>query len=147
MDSYNVVKSLHVIFLVSWFAGLFYLPRILVNLAMVPAGEERRFERERLVLMGQKLYRFMGILMVGTLVFGFMLWLGYGVGMGPGSGWMHAKLTLVVVLIGYHHIAGAHVKKFERGLPTKSHVWYRWFNEVPVVALTGITFLVLLKPF
>lgn len=144
---YLWIKTLHLIFLISWFAGLFYLPRILVNLAMVPAGEGSRAERDRLLLMARKLYRFMAPLMILTIVFGLWLWLGFGVGMGPGSGWMHAKLALVVLLIGYHHVAGAHVKKFEKGLPTKSHVWYRWFNEVPVVVLTIVTILVVVKPF
>ena len=89
------IKALHIIFVTSWFAGLFYLPRIFVNLAMVPEGDSP--ERARLLLMARKLYRFMLPLMIGTRVFGLWLWLGYGIGMGPGNGWMHAKLLIVVM--------------------------------------------------
>jgi putative membrane protein len=135
------VKSLHIVFVTSWFAGLFYLPRILVNLAMVPA--ESAAERDRLLLMARKLYRFMGPLMVLALVFGLWLWLGYGIG----GGWMHAKLALVAVLLGYHHVCGRLVKRFERGENTRSHVWYRWFNELPVLVLVATVLLVVLKPF
>lgn len=139
------IKAIHIIFMTSWFAGLFYLPRIFVNLAMVPADSTA--ERERLLLMARKLYKFMMPLMIGTLVFGLWLWLGYGIGMGPGNGWMHAKLTLVVLLIGYHHICGAMLRKFQAGTMQKSHVWFRWFNEVPVVMLLVIVILVVVKPF
>ena len=95
------VKSLHIVFIASWFAGLFYLPRIFVNLAMVPP--ESVAERERLVLMARKLMRFTTILAVPALAFGLWLYLGYGIGRGPGNGWMHAKLAVVVLVIGYHH--------------------------------------------
>jgi putative membrane protein len=135
------VKSLHIIFVTSWFAGLFYLPRILVNLAMVDPGSQQ--ERDRLLLMSRKLYRFMGPLMVLALVFGLWLWLGYGIG----GGWMHAKLALVVALIGYHLVCGAMVRRFERGENRRSHVWYRWFNEAPVMILAAVVILVVLKPF
>jgi putative membrane protein len=135
------VKSLHIIFVTSWFAGLFYLPRILVNLAMVDASSVA--ERDRLLLMSRKLYRFMGPLMVLALVFGLWLWLGYGIG----GGWMHAKLALVVVLIGYHLACGAMLRRFERGENRRSHVWYRWFNEAPVMLLVASVLLVVLKPF
>ena len=135
------IKALHIVFVTSWFAGLFYLPRILVNLAMVDASSSA--ERDRLLLMARKLYRFMGPLMVLALALGLWLWLGYGIG----GGWMHAKLALVVLLIGYHHVCGAMVKRFERGDNTRSHVWYRWFNEVPVLILFAVVLLVVLKPF
>ncbi|MDP3606457.1 MAG: CopD family protein, partial [Polaromonas sp.] len=98
------VKSLHIVFVASWFAGLFYLPRIFVNLAMVPP--ESVAERERLILMARKLLRFTTLLAVPALVFGLWLWLGYGIGRGPGNGWMHAKLLVVVLAIGYHHACG-----------------------------------------
>lgn len=138
------VKALHIVFVASWFAGLFYLPRIFVNLAM----ETNEAARARLLLMGRKLYRFMTILAVVALAFGLWLWLGYGVGLtGPGNGWMHAKLTIVVLLIGYHHACGSLLKKFERQANTRSHTWYRWFNEVPVVLLLLATILVVVKPF
>ncbi|MDP9109565.1 MAG: CopD family protein [Pseudomonadota bacterium] len=137
------IKSLHIVFIVSWFAGLFYLPRLFVNLADVKDVATT----ERLLMMARKLYRFTTLLMVPALVFGLWLWLGYGIGRGPGNGWMHAKLALVVVTIGYHHACGALLKKFERGANTRSHVFYRWFNEVPVLLLLAIVMLVIIKPF
>src|SRR5690349_7194395 len=124
------VKSFHIVFVASWFAGLFYLPRILVNLAMVPP--ESVAERERLLLMAGKLLRFSTMLAVPALAFGLWLWLGYGIGRGPGNGWMHAKLFVVLLVIGYHHACAAQVRRFRNGTATRSHVWYRWFNEVPV---------------
>jgi putative membrane protein len=135
------VKSLHIIFVTSWFAGLFYLPRIFVNLAMVDPASTA--ERERLLLMARKLYRFMGPLMVLALAFGLWLWLGYGIG----GGWMHAKLALVVLLLGYHHVCARLLRRFERGENLRSHVWFRWFNEVPVLLLFAVVLLVVLKPF
>jgi len=133
------IKSLHLLFVISWFAGLFYLPRILVNLAM----EDNEAVRARLLLMARKLYRFMFPLSGLALLFGFWLWLGYGIS----GGWMHAKLVLVVVLIGYHHACGSLLRKFEQGKNTHSHVWYRWFNEIPVLLLLVIVILVVVKPF
>jgi len=137
------IKALHIVFVVSWFAGLFYLPRILVNLAM----EEDATARARLLLMARKLYRFMTMLAVPALFFGLVMWLYYGIGRGPGNGWLHAKLALVVVLIGYHHACGSLLKKFERGENKRSHVWFRWFNELPVLVLLAIVILVVVKPF
>lgn len=136
------VKALHIVFMTSWFAGLFYLPRIFVNLAMVPQGSEA--ERERLLLMAGKLYRFIGPLMILTLACGLALWLYYGI--GAGTLWMYIKLAIVVGLVGYHHVCGALLKRFRAGTDTRSHVWYRWFNEVPVLALFAVVFLVILKP-
>ncbi|WP_151448417.1 CopD family protein [Lacisediminimonas profundi] len=137
------VKSLHLLFLISWFAGLFYLPRIFVNLA----DETTPAAIERLLLMARKLYRFMTLLAVPAVVFGLWLWLGYGIGKGPGNGWMHAKLALVILVIGYHHACGSLLKKFETARNTRSHKWYRWFNEVPVILLLLIILLVVIKPF
>jgi putative membrane protein len=134
-----VVKALHILFVTSWFAGLFYLPRIFVNLAM----EDAPVARDRLLLMARKLYRFMTILAVPALALGLWLWLGYGIG----GGWMHAKLALVIVLIGYHHGCGRLLAKFEAGTNTRSHKWYRWFNELPVVVLLAVVLLVVVKPF
>jgi putative membrane protein len=134
-----VVKSLHIVFVTSWFAGLFYLPRIFVNLAM----ETNEVARARLLLMSRKLYRFMTILAVPALALGLWLWLGYGIG----GGWMHAKLALVVVLLGYHHLCGRLLRRLESGNDARSHVWYRWFNELPVVLLLAVVLLVVLKPF
>ena len=133
------VKTFHLVFVISWFAGLFYLPRILVNLAM----EDNDTARARLLLMGRKLYRFMTLLAVPALAFGLWLWLGYGIG----GGWMHAKLALVILLVGYHHACGSLLKKFEQGRNTRSHVWFRWFNEVPVLILLATVILVVVKPF
>ena len=134
-----LVKSLHIVFVTSWFAGLFYLPRVFVNLAL----EQNDAARQRLLLMARKLYRFMTILAIPALAFGLWLWLGYGIG----GGWMHAKLALVVLLIGYHHVCGSLLRKFEAGHNARSHRWYRWFNEVPVIVLLAVVFLVVLKPF
>lgn len=140
------VKALHILFVTSWFAGLFYLPRIFVNLAMVDPQREPGAQA-RLLLMARKLYRFMTPLAGLALVLGIWLWLGYGIGRGPGQAWMHAKLAAVVALIGYHHGCGALLRKFERGDNRRSHVWYRWFNEIPVVILLVVVILVVVKPF
>lgn len=138
---YLWIKALHIVFVTAWFAGLFYLPRIYVNLAMVPADSTA--ERERLLLMAGKLYRFMGPLAILALGFGLWLWLGFGVT----GGWLHAKLALVVVLIGYHHVCGSLLKRFRAGTVTRSHVWFRVFNELPVLVLFAVVILVVLKPF
>ena len=139
------IKALHIVFIASWFAGLFYLPRIFVNLAMVPA--ESGAERERLLLMARKLYRFMTVLAVPALVLGLVLWLYYGIGRGPGQGWMHAKLGIVVLLLGYHHGCGVILGKFAAGQMQRSHVWFRWFNEAPVLMMLAAVCLVVVKPF
>lgn len=136
------IKALHIVFVTAWFAGLFYLPRILVNLAM----EHDTATRTRLLTMARKLYRFMTILAVPALGFGLWLWLAY-FNEGISGGWMHAKLALVVLLIGYHHGCSVLLKKFETGTNTRSHVWYRWFNELPVIILLLVVILVVVKPF
>lgn len=137
------IKAFHIIFIASWFAGLFYLPRIFVNLAM----ETHAIGTERLLVMANKLYRFMTILAIPAIGFGVWLWWVYGIGRGPGSGWMHAKFAIVFLLLGYHHACGSILKKFQRGDNKRSHVWFRWFNEVPVVLLTIVVVLVVVKPF
>ncbi|MEN7528493.1 MULTISPECIES: CopD family protein [unclassified Cupriavidus] len=137
------VKAFHILFVTSWFAGLFYLPRIFVNLAM----ETEAASVQRLLLMARKLFRFMTMLAVPAVVLGLWLYLGYGIGRGTGQGWMHAKLALVLVLIGYHHGCGVLLRKFERGANKRSHTFYRWFNEVPVLVLLAIVILVVVKPF
>ena len=139
------VKTFHIVFVTAWFAGLFYLPRIFVNLALVPAGSVA--ERDRLLLMAHKLLRFMGRLSLLALGLGVWLWLGYGIGKGPGNGWLHAKLFLVVLAVGYHHACGSLLKKLQAGTSKRSHTWFRWFNEVPVLLLLGIVLLVVVKPF
>ena len=137
------VKSFHIIFVTSWFAGLFYLPRIFVNLAMVPP--ESIAERARLMLMAGKLLRFTRILSVPAVLLGLWLWLGYGV--GQGSGWMHAKLLVVALALGYEHACGRIYKQFVANQNSRSHVWFRWFNEAPVLLLVAAVILVVVKPF
>jgi putative membrane protein len=139
------IKSFHLIFVASWFAGLFYLPRIFVNLAQV--APDSVSEEARLLLMARKLMRFTTLLMVPALVLGLVLWLYYGIGMGPGNGWMHVKLTVVLLALGYHHVCGRLLRKFEAHANTHGHVWYRWFNEVPVVLFAFAVILVIVKPF
>ena len=139
------VTAFHIVFVASWFAGLFYLPRIFVNLAMVPSGSDA--ERTRLLLMARKLLRFTTLLAVPALALGLWLWLVYGIGRGPGNGWMHAKLLVVVLVVGYHHACAAILKKFAAGTMARSHVWFRWFNEMPVVLLVAAVILVVVKPF
>lgn len=136
---YLSIKALHIIFVTSWFAGLFYLPRIFVNHAMVtdPATIER------LALMENKLYRFMTPLGILAVALGMWLWFGFGVG----GGWLHVKTTLVTFLIVYHLYCGRLMRAFAAGQNTRSHVWYRFFNEIPVLVLFACVFLVVLKPF
>ena len=139
------VKSFHIVFVASWFAGLFYLPRIFVNLAMVAPGSAA--ERDRLLLMARKLMRFTTLLAVPAVGLGIWLWAGYGIGWGPGNAWMHAKLALVLLALGYHHACGVMLRKLVAGSSQRSHVWFRWFNEVPVLLLLAIVVLVVVKPF
>ncbi|MBN8443406.1 MAG: protoporphyrinogen oxidase HemJ [Thauera sp.] len=136
-----VLKSLHIIFVVSWFAGLFYLPRIFVNHAMVSDAATI----ERLAMMERKLYRFVTPIGILAVVLGLWLWFGY-----PevyGGGWLHAKTSLVVLLIVYHLYCGKLMRDFAAGRNTRSHVWFRVFNEIPVLILLVVVFLAVLKPF
>ena len=137
------IKALHIVFVASWFAGLFYLPRIFVNLAQV--APDSVAEEARLLLMARKLMRFTTLLMLPAVALGAVLWV--GIGMGPGNGWMHAKLTVVLLALGYHHGCGKLLRKFENHTNTRSHVWFRWFNEVPVVLMLVAVVLVVVKPF
>lgn len=138
---YLWVKAFHIIFVASWFAGLFYLPRLFVNLAMVPADSHA--ERERLLLMARKLYRFTNFLMVPALALGLWLWLGFGVS----GGWLHAKLLLVVLVLGYHHACRSLLRKFETFSNQRSERWFRVFNESAVVLFALTVVLVVVKPF
>ena len=136
---YLWIKAFHIIFIASWFAGLFYLPRIYVNLAQeIEAGATAR-----LLGMARRLYRFTSMLAIPALLLGLWLWLGFDIK----GGWLHAKLALVLLAIGYHHACGSILKKFEAGVNQRSHTWFRWFNEVPVVLLMLIVILVVVKPF
>ena len=134
------VKWLHIVFMVTWFAGLFYLPRLFVYHAM--ADDQR--SQERFKIMERKLY--WGIMTPGgvlTVVFGLWLWLGWF----GGSGWVHAKAALGALLVLYHVWCGKLLRDFAAGRNTHSHAWYRWFNEVPVLVLFAAVFLVVFKPF
>jgi len=133
------VKALHIIFVTSWFAGLFYLPRLFVNHSMVTDTATS----ERLKLMEHKLYRFMLPLALLAVGFGFWLWFGYGIT----GGWLHAKLVFVAVLVAYHLYCGKLANDFRHDKNQRSHVWYRWFNELPVIVLCIIVILVEVKPF
>jgi protoporphyrinogen IX oxidase len=139
------VKAFHIVFVASWFAGLFYLPRIFVNLAAVP--QDSHAERERLLLMARRLYRFATLLMIPALGLGLWLWLGYGIGLGKGNGWMHAKLVLVLAVIGYHHALLGMLRKFEGFANRRSEKWFRVFNEVSVLLFAATVVLVVVKPF
>jgi len=134
------IKAFHIIFMVTWFAALFYLPRLFVYHALTgdAAG------RERFKVMERKLYY--GIMAPGavlTIVFGTWLWLGYGIS----GAWLHAKLALVAVLIVYHLWCGKLLNDFKHDRNTHSHLWYRWFNEFPVVVLIAAVILAVVKPF
>ena len=139
-SAYLWVRALHIIFMVTWFAGLFYLPRLFVYHAM----SDDSTSLERFKVMERKLY--FGIMAPGailTLVFGLWLWLGFGfTGL-----WLHIKLLLVLILIGYHLYCGKLLFDFKHGRNRHGHVFYRWFNEFPVLILFAVVILVVLKPF
>ena len=133
------LKAFHIIFVVTWFAGLFYLPRLFVYHAQAndPVGIER------FKIMERKL--FFGIMTPGavfTIVFGLWLWLGYGIG----GTWLHWKLALVALLVVYHLYCGKLLFDFKHDRNRHGHVFYRWLNELPVVILFAVVFLVVLKP-
>ncbi len=135
------VKALHIVFMVTWFAGLFYLPRLFVYHAMADDAPSR----ERFKVMERKLY--WGIMTPGavlTIAFGVWLWLGW---FRTASGWLHAKMALVGLLVAYHVWCGRLLSDFAAGRNRRSHVWLRWFNEFPVLILFATVLLVVLKPF
>jgi len=141
--TYAIVKTAHVVFMVTWFAGLFYLPRLFVYHAM--AAPDDRVGIERFKVMERKLY--FGIMTPGavlTIVFGLWLWLGFGVT----GGWLHAKVALVVVLIALHVYLGALLRAFAADRNRHGHVYYRWLNEIPALPLLiAVVYLVIAKPF
>lgn len=140
MNAYVWTKTFHLVFVIAWMASVFYLPRILVNI--VEAGDVAPV-RARLVLMGRRLYRF-GHAMLGiAVILGLALWMHFGIG----GAWLHAKLTLAVALIVYFVVCGRWLKGVDagRGLPSARAL--RWINELPVIALVAIVWLVLAKPF
>jgi putative membrane protein len=140
---YPWVKAFHIVFVAAWFAGLFYLPRLFVNLTLV--ASDSHAERARLLLMARKLYRFAGLLMLPALALGLILWLGFGV--GRGDGWLHAKLVLVLLVVGYHHACGRLLRRFERKANVRGDRWFRVFNESSVLLFAAIVVLAVVKPF
>jgi len=139
------IKAFHIVFVASLFAGLFYLPRIFVNLAMV--APDSIAEWERLLLMARKLLRFTTLLAVPAVGLGLVLWLHYGIGWASGNAWMHAKLALVLLVMAYHAYCAKLLRQFVAQHNQRSHVWFRWFNEAPVILLVVIVVLVVVKPF
>lgn len=153
------IKAFHIIFVVSWFAGLFYLPRIFVNIALVEKEHSERNptasnseiinlrERIRLILMAKKLFKFITPIMSFAIGLGLLLWLWYGIGLNDGSIWMSLKAFLVVLLISYHLYCGKIVNALSKNISLWSHIKFRWFNELPVLLLFLSVLLVVIKPF
>ncbi len=150
MPAYFWVKTAHLVFVIAWMAGVFYLPRILVNLAE-SAGQAP--VQERLKLMGRRLYRFGHIMFGLAFVLGLVLWLGYRVFagfptmVGAGTGWLHAKLVLVAVMFVHYIVGGRWLKGLDKGRALPAPKTLRWFNELPVLLLVVVVYLVLAKPF
>ena len=138
------LKALHLIFMVTWFAGLFYLPRLYVYHAM----SDDEISKERFKIMERKL--FFGIMtpgMILTLGFGIWMLFDYAWVVYSSSGWLHAKLALLALLVVYHYFCGVWLLDFKHDRNQRSHVYYRWMNEVPVLFLVGIIILAVIKPF
>lgn len=137
------IKAFHIISVITWFAGIFYLPRLFVYHAMA----EDEVGKERFKVMERKLYR-------GIMTPSMLIAIGLGIWMAvenwayyKTAGWFHAKMLLVIFLIGYNHMCGYYLKVFAKDANTRSHTFYRWFNEAPVVLLLGIVILVIVRPF
>lgn len=139
-QAYFWTKTFHLVFVIAWMATVFYLPRILVNLA--EAGDVPAV-RDRLVLMGRRLYRFGHVVFGIAFAFGLVLWLHFGMA----GGWLHAKLGLVAVLLAYFVVCGRWLKGVDKGRALPSAKALRWLNELPVLLLVAIVYLVLAKPF
>jgi protoporphyrinogen IX oxidase len=140
MHAYELTKTFHVVFVIAWMSTVFYLPRILVNLA--EAGEEPAV-RARLLLMGRRLYRFGHVMFGFAFAAGLLLWLVFHID----GRWLHAKLALVVLLLVHFSVAGRWLKGLDKGRALPSSKALRWFNELPVLLLLGVVYLVLAKPF
>ncbi len=150
MTAYLATKTAHLVFVIAFMASVFYLPRILVNLA--EAGADAAV-RARLVLMGRRLYRFGHVMFAFAFVLGLVLWLGYRLApafptmVAPGTGWMHAKLLLMALILAHYIVAGRWLKGADAGRALPSSAALRWFNEIPLLLLVAIVWLVLAKPF
>ena len=138
--AYLLTKTMHLVFVMAWMGGVFYLPRILVNIA--EAGDEPAV-RARLLLMGRRLYRFGHVMFGLAFVFGLALWLHFGIS----GGWLHAKLLLVALMLAHYIVGGRWLKGVDAGKALPSSKALRWFNELPVLLLVAIVWLVLAKPF
>jgi putative membrane protein len=155
MEIYFWTKTAHLVFVIAWMATVFYLPRILVNLAEVGDGHsaEEQAVRARLLLMGKRLYRFGHHMFGMAFLFGLALWQGWRISprawpmMFGNEGWLHAKLALVALLLAYFIVSGRWLKGVEKGLALPSAKALRWFNELPVLLLVLVVWLVLAKPF
>lgn len=141
-SGYLWIKTLHIVLVASWFAGLFYLPRIFVNLAQETHPESY----QRLLGMANRLYRFMTILMMPAVALGLVLWLFYGIGRGADAIWLYLKLAFVIAVIFYHLWCKRILKDFQENTNQRNHIWFRWFNEAPVLLMLVITALVVFKP-
>ena len=137
------VKGFHIFFFTSWFAGIFYLPRLFVYHAM----SEEPVVQQQLAVMERKLYRFITPIMWLTVALGLWMLYEYAWSAYASMGWLHTKLVLVALLIGYHFYCGRLLRQFAAGKNPHSHVWYRWFNEIPVFILLPIALLTIVKPF
>ena len=137
------IKALHLIFMIAWFAGLFYLPRLFVNHTLA----EEEVLRQRLHLMETKLYRFITPWMVLTLIFGGWLMVDYAWQAYADVLWLKIKLVLVITLVGYHFYCGKIIKDLASNSNHRSHIWFRWFNEIPVIILFAVVILAVVKPF
>ncbi|MDY3331365.1 MAG: CopD family protein [Pelistega sp.] len=139
---YLWLKVLHLIFVISWFAGLFYLPRIFVNLAQ---NQDNPIVYDYLLGMSKRLLRFMTIIAIPAIIFG--LWLMIQFKIGAEMGWLHAKLCFVAFIMLYHASCFRIHRRFEQKQNTKSHVFFRWYNEIPLLLLLAVVALVIIKPF
>ena len=143
--AYLLTKTAHLVFVMAWMGGVFYLPRILVNLAEAGDGQtaEQKAVRARLVLMGRRLYRFGHVMFGLAFALGLVLWLHFGIA----GGWLHAKLVLVLLMMAHYTVGGRWLKGVDAGKPLPSATALRWFNELPVLLLVAVVYLALAKPF
>lgn len=137
------IKALHIFFMVAWFAGIFYLPRLFVNHAM----SDEPTVKSQLTIMEKKLYRFITPWMALTLILGFWLLFDYAWAAYAQMLWLKLKLGLVLILVIYHFYCGRIIRELESGASRRSHVWFRWFNELPVIILIAVVLLAVVKPF